>query len=103
MSHRHITRRVMTAAFGLGVIGVAVFGTRGDAQSTTGDRTSGLVRGNKPGEWRYWGADAWTTRYSPLDQINAANFNSLAVAWQWNAGAFGADEYYRATPLYANG
>jgi glucose dehydrogenase len=25
------------------------------------------------------------------------------VAWQWNAGAFGADEYYRTTPLYANG
>ena len=46
-------------------------------------------RGNKPGEWRYWGADAWSTRYSPLDQINASNFNSLQVAWQWNAGAFG--------------
>jgi quinoprotein glucose dehydrogenase len=62
-----------------------------------------LVRGNVPGEWRYWGADAWSTRYSPLDQINAANFGSLRVAWQWNAGALGPDEYYRATPLYANG
>jgi quinoprotein glucose dehydrogenase len=62
-----------------------------------------LVRGNAPGEWRYWGADAWSTRYSPLDQINANNFDSLKVAWQWNGGAFGADEYYRTTPLYANG
>ena len=62
-----------------------------------------LVRGNAPGEWRYWGADAWSTRYSPLDQINASNFDSLQVAWQWNAGAFGEDEYYRTTPLYANG
>ena len=62
-----------------------------------------LVRGNAPGEWRYWGGDAWSTRYSPLDQINAANFDSLKVAWQWNAGAFGEDEYYRTTPLYANG
>ena len=61
------------------------------------------VRGNVPGEWRYWGADAWSTRYSALDQINAANFDSLQVAWQWNAGAFGSDEYYRTTPLYANG
>ena len=34
-----------------------------------------LVRGNKPGEWRYWGADAWSTRYSALDQINANNFD----------------------------
>lgn len=62
-----------------------------------------LVRGNAPGEWRYWAADAWGTRYSPLDQINASNFSSLEVAWQWNGGAFGEDEYYRTTPLYANG
>jgi glucose dehydrogenase len=62
-----------------------------------------LVRGNAPGEWRYWAADAWSTRYSPLDQINASNFDSLQVAWQWNAGEFGEDEYYRTTPLYANG
>ncbi len=61
------------------------------------------ARGNVAGEWRVWGGDAWSSRYSPLDQINAQNFNSLEMAWQWNAGAFGADEYYRATPLYANG
>ena len=36
-----------------------------------GARQQTLVRGNAPGEWRYWGADAWSTRYSPLDQINA--------------------------------
>ena len=61
------------------------------------------ARGNVPGEWRVWGADLWSTRYSPLDQINASNFDSLKIAWQWNAGAFGSDEYYRTTPLYANG
>lgn len=62
-----------------------------------------LVRGNAPGEWRYWGGDAHSTRYSPLDQIDASNFSKLQVAWQWNAGTFGPDEYYRTTPLYANG
>jgi quinoprotein glucose dehydrogenase len=62
-----------------------------------------LVRGNVPGEWRVWGGDAWSTRYSVLDQINASNFDSLQVAWQWNAGTLGWDEYYRTTPLYANG
>ncbi|MBX3175005.1 MAG: PQQ-binding-like beta-propeller repeat protein [Gemmatimonadaceae bacterium] len=61
------------------------------------------ARGNVDGEWRVWGADAWSSRYSPLDQINASNFGSLQMAWQWDAGAFGADEYYRTTPLYANG
>jgi quinoprotein glucose dehydrogenase len=68
-----------------------------DAQTPSGPR------GNVPGEWRVWGADHWSSRYSPLDQINAQNFKNLKIAWQWNAGAFGADEYYRATPLYANG
>lgn len=75
--------------------------TRGTPPPATDDPS--LVRGNRPGEWRYWGADAWSTRYSPLDQINASNFESLQVAWQWNAGAFGRDEYYRTTPLYASG
>ena len=67
------------------------------------DAMAQAARGNVPGEWRVWGADLWSTRYSPLDQINAANFDSLKVAWQWKAGEFGSDEYYRTTPLYANG
>jgi quinoprotein glucose dehydrogenase len=88
----------------LGLAAVAVGGAvvvrarQSDARQGTA-----LERGNKPGEWRYWGADAWSTRYSPLDQINANNFDSLQVAWQWNAGQYGEDEYYRTTPLYANG
>ncbi|HUQ81640.1 MAG TPA: PQQ-binding-like beta-propeller repeat protein [Gemmatimonadaceae bacterium] len=73
------------------------------AKSSSAVQGAQLVRGNKPGEWRYWGGDAWSSRYSALDQINASNFNSLQVAWQWNAGAFGSDEYYRTTPIYANG
>ena len=72
---------------------------RGRARGQSGT----LVRGNAPGEWRFWGGDAWSTHYSALDQINAANFESLEQAWQWNAAPFGADEYYRTTPLYANG
>jgi len=69
----------------------------------TAQQGAAPARGNAPGEWRVWGADAWSSRYSPLDQINASNFNTLEVAWQWPAAAFGADEYYRTTPLYANG
>src|SRR3954468_18357355 len=63
-----------------------------------------LVRGNAPTEWRYWGADAWSTRYSAADQINASNFDSLQVAWRWkNPDTTMFDEYYRTTPLYAKG
>ena len=79
------------------------FTVSGDQSPTRQGQPPALVRGNAPGEWRYWGGDAWSTRYSPLDQIDASNFGKLKVAWQWNAGAFGQDEYYRTTPLYANG
>jgi glucose dehydrogenase len=81
-------------------VALALFAVSGEPRAQS---SKPLVRGNAPGEWRYWAADAWSTRYSPLDQINASNFDSLQVAWQWNAGEFGEDEYYRTTPLYANG
>jgi glucose dehydrogenase len=51
--------------------------------STWAAPISGQERGTPPGEWLYWGGDAWSTRYSPLDQINADNFESLEVAWIW--------------------
>ena len=61
-------------------------------------------RGNPEGEWRYWGADAWSTRSSPLDQIDGSNFRDLEVAWVWRADNFGptVDFIYRATPIYAD-
>jgi quinoprotein glucose dehydrogenase len=92
-----MTSRIVAGAAAVALLSVYL------TTSESGAQQARLERGNVPGEWRYWGADAWSTRYSPLDQINAQNFDSLKVAWQWNAGAFGSDEYYRTTPLYANG
>jgi glucose dehydrogenase len=62
-------------------------------------------RGTPFGEWRYWGADAWSTRSSPLDQIDATNFEELEVAWTWRGDNFGpsVDYILRATPIYAAG
>ena len=34
------------------------------------------------GEWPTYGGDLANTKYSPLDQINAANFGSLKTAWR---------------------
>ena len=61
--------------------------------------------GNPYGEWRYWGADQRSTRYSPLDQINADNFGDLEVAWIWRGDNFGPrpDFIQRNTPIYADG
>src|SRR4051812_43437187 len=102
MTRRSLMRRRIGVA-GLAVLAVLVLAALLQATKSGAQQGSSLVRGNKPGEWRYWGADAYSTRYSALDQINAANFDSLQVAWKWEAGKFGEDEYYRTTPLYANG
>ena len=57
------------------------------------------------GEWRYIGADAAHTRYSPLDQINADNFEDLEVAWIWRGDNYGPRPLAvsRSTPLYIDG
>ena len=61
--------------------------------------------GTTDGEWRYWAGDAGSTRYAPLDQIDASNVEDLQIAWRWQARNFGPtpEGYYRVTPLYANG
>jgi glucose dehydrogenase len=62
-------------------------------------------RGTPVGEWRYIGGDAHHTRYSPLDQINAGNFEKLEVAWTWRGDNFGptVDYIFRSTPIYVDG
>ncbi|GMR24180.1 MAG: hypothetical protein BMS9Abin37_2694 [Acidobacteriota bacterium] len=63
------------------------------------------VSGTAHGEWRYWSGDERSSRYSPLDQINADNFEGLEVAWRWQAANYGpsVDYIYRATPIYVKG
>ncbi|HEY3823251.1 MAG TPA: hypothetical protein VGL82_01780, partial [Bryobacteraceae bacterium] len=43
----------------------------------------------KTGDWPYYTADLKGTKYSPLDQINAANFGKLEVAWRFKTDNLG--------------
>lgn len=91
-SQRNVSRLLRaligTAALGLGMLAQA-----------------GLNDGTANGEWRYWGGDEASSRYSPLEQINADNFADLEIAWRWKADNFGPEVDYilRATPLYVKG
>ena len=62
-------------------------------------------QGTKNGEWRYYGGDSGTTKYAPLDQINAGNAKELKIAWQWKAQNFGRrpDINWEVTPLAIGG
>ncbi|HEX3371326.1 MAG TPA: PQQ-binding-like beta-propeller repeat protein, partial [Candidatus Acidoferrales bacterium] len=61
--------------------------------------------GAKNGEWRTYGGDLASTRYSALDQINADNFNKLTVAWRFKTDSLGPRPEYKfeSTPLMVNG
>src|SRR5262249_7079024 len=63
------------------------------------------------GEWRYYGADSGSTKYSPLDQINKENASKLKVAWIWDSPDLPLQKEnrmlstfaYEATPLMIGG
>jgi len=61
----------------------------------------GAQSGAKNGEWTTYGADLGNTHYSPLDQINAGNFNKLQVAWRLKTDNFGPrpETNLQSTPL----
>ncbi|MEX2571952.1 MAG: PQQ-binding-like beta-propeller repeat protein [Gemmatimonadota bacterium] len=73
--------------------------------ATAASPATAQERGTPYGEWRYWGGDQWSTRYSPVDQIDAENFSRLEVAWTWRGDNFGPqpDFVMRSTPIYADG
>jgi quinoprotein glucose dehydrogenase len=61
--------------------------------------------GARNGEWTTYGGDVANTRYAPLDQINAGNFNKLEVAWRFKTENFGPrpEMNLESTPLMARG
>src|SRR6185436_11854826 len=90
------------------------------AQSSTKSRTprsikkeSGATRSangtwsasTKNGEWPHYTGDLTGARYSPLDQINAENFNKLEVAWRFKTDSLGTRPEYKleGTPLMVKG
>jgi len=59
----------------------------------------------KNGEWPMYTADLRGSKYSPLDQINAANFNKLEVAWRFKTDSLGPRPEYKleGTPIMVKG
>ena len=57
------------------------------------------------GDWPTYTADLRGTKYSPLDQITAANFSSLEVAWRFKTDMLGPRPEFKleGTPVAING
>src|SRR5438046_521488 len=59
----------------------------------------------RTGEWPMYTADLRGSKYSPLDQVNAANFNKLEVAWRFKTDSLGPRPEYKleGTPIMVKG
>jgi len=73
--------------------------------SVDGSSGSSTVPTDGMTQWRHYGGNLASQRYSPLDQIDADNVADLRVAWRWYAGNFGPrpEPRNQSTPLMING
>jgi glucose dehydrogenase len=98
---RGLRRRIHTPLpwIVLAVVAVAL------AASVATQPAKARVPSTVTGEWPHYNGDVKGSRYSPLDQINAANFNKLEIAWRLKTDNFGPRLEYKleGTPLMVNG
>jgi quinoprotein glucose dehydrogenase len=76
-----------------------------DVSSQSESKNGMSAHSTKNGEWPHYTGDLAGTRYSPLDQINADNFNKLEVAWRFKTDNLGTRPEYKleGTPLMVKG
>jgi len=68
-------------------------------------QTPSAFPSTRNGEWPMYTADLRGSKYSPLDQINASNFNRLEVAWRFKTDNLGTRPEYKleGTPIMVKG
>jgi quinoprotein glucose dehydrogenase len=75
------------------------------APRIAGQAGTSALPSNKNGEWPMYTSDLRGSKYSPLDQINASNFNKLEVAWRFKTDSLGPRPEYKleGTPIMVKG
>jgi quinoprotein glucose dehydrogenase len=95
-----MVKTLKTTAAVTAVVGAAVVWT---TIGTTGQTTG--MPSTKNGDWTHYTADVHGTKYSPLDQVNATNFNKMEVAWRFKTDNLGTRPEFKleGTPLAIKG
>ena len=91
---------IVAASFAV-VAGAVWFSTGVQAQSRTNTGQPSTAKG----DWPMYTADLRGSKYSPLDQINSANFKNLEVAWRFKTDNLGPrlENKLEGTPIVVNG
>lgn len=89
----------------LSVLAVVVIALAAAASRVGGQRTAAALPSTANGEWPHYAGDWRGSRYVPLDQIDASNFNKLEVAWRFKTDNLGPRPEYNleGTPLMVKG
>jgi quinoprotein glucose dehydrogenase len=97
-------RTVLRIAPALALLAVAMAWTAPRLAGQAGAAATGQPS-TRNGEWPMYTADLRGSKYSPLDQINAANFNKLEVAWRFKTDNLGTRPEFKleGTPLMVKG
>jgi quinoprotein glucose dehydrogenase len=77
----------------------------GRAARPAAAQQGGFIASTKNGDWPSYTGDTRGSRYSPLSQITADNFNDLEVAWRFKTDNLGSRPEYKleGTPIAVNG
>ena len=95
-----MVKTLKRAAPAVAVLGLAaLWMTARPAGQATG------VPSTKNGDWTHYTADIRGSKYLPLDQINASNFNKMEVAWRFQTDNLGTRPEFKleGTPLAIRG
>jgi len=109
MSRTHIRAAsvflLLTAGFIYAGHQVATGQAKPPAPRATAPVQGSFIPSTKNGDWPSYTGDARGSRYSPLAQITADNFNDLEVAWRFKTDNLGSRPEYKleGTPLAVNG
>ncbi|MBI3490482.1 MAG: hypothetical protein HY047_01590, partial [Acidobacteria bacterium] len=100
---RTVCRSVMAVVSLVLLVGLMIAGPRGLTAKLSGQAAG--QPSTKNGDWTHYTADVHGTKYSPLDQITASNFNQLEVAWRFKTDNLGTRPEYKleGTPLAIRG
>jgi quinoprotein glucose dehydrogenase len=89
----------------VGALALAVTAIHWTTAPVAGQTTASGQPSTKNGEWPHYTADLAGSRYSPLEQINGANFGKLEIAWRFKTDNFGPFPEFKleGTPLMVKG
>ena len=91
----------------VGALGTALAWVPFRVAGQSGARSAAPVAmpSTKNGEWPMYTADLRGSKYSPLDQIDATNFNKLEVAWRFKTDNLGPrpENKLEGTPIMVGG